>query len=60
MTQYERDILQEIDKPGSVPNLMWGVAMSAALGFLQGSGYLTRGSQPRLTDKGKSALEGGE
>lgn len=60
MTQYERDILREIEKPGSVPNIMWGAAMSAALGFLQGSGYLTRGPEPRLTDKGKAALEGME
>jgi len=60
MTQYERDILQEIDKPGSVQGLMWGAAMSVALGHLQRSGYLTRGSEPRLTDKGRAALEGGD
>jgi len=58
MTKYERDILQEIANPGSVPGLMWGAAMSAALGFLQGAGYVTRGSDPRLTNKGERALEG--
>ncbi|WP_353640787.1 hypothetical protein [Mesorhizobium sp. WSM2239] len=35
----------------------WGAAVSAALGYLQGSGFATRGSDPQLTDKGKAKLK---
>ena len=57
MTPYERDVLEEIADPGSVKGLSWGAAMSVALECLQARGYVTRGSRPQITDKGREALE---
>ncbi|TPL42666.1 MULTISPECIES: hypothetical protein [unclassified Mesorhizobium] len=34
----------------------WGAAVGASLGYLQGSGYVTRGMAPILTDKGWAYL----
>ena len=58
MTPYERDVLREIAAPGSVEGLSWGAAMSVALECLQARGYVTRGSHPQITDKGREALMG--
>ena len=58
MTPYERDVLEEIAKPGSVKGLSWGAAMSVVLEWLQGQGYVTRGGHPKITDKGREALKG--
>jgi len=57
MTEYERQVLAEISAPGSQSGLSWGGAMSAALSFLQGSGYVTRGPHPRITYEGAVALQ---
>lgn len=35
----------------------WGAAVSAALEFLQGSGFATRGSDPKPTEKGWAKLK---
>ena len=58
MTPYERDVLEEIAEPGSVKGLRSGAAIMLALECLQARGYVTRGGHPRITDKGKQALEG--
>ena len=58
MTPYEREVLKEIAEPGSVEGLSWGAAMSVVLEWLQGQGYVTRGSHPQITDKGREALMG--
>lgn len=58
MTPYERDVLEEIAEPGSVKGLRSGAAIMVALECLQARGYVTRGPHPRITDKGKQALEG--
>lgn len=34
----------------------WGAAVSASLGYLQGSGYVTRGIRPEVTEKGRAYL----
>ncbi|MER8984017.1 hypothetical protein [Mesorhizobium sp. M0843] len=34
----------------------WGAAVSASLGYLQGSGYVTRGMRPVPTEKGWAHL----
>lgn len=56
MTNFERKVLKEIAHPGSEEELIWGAAMSEALGYLQGSGYVTRGSAPQITEAGRMAL----
>ena len=58
MTPYKRKVLREIAEPGSVEGLSWGAAMSVVLEWLQGQGYVTRGSHPQITDKGREALKG--
>ena len=58
MTPYERDVLEEIAEPGSVKGLRAGAAIMVALECLQARGYVTRGPQPQITDKGQEALEG--
>ena len=58
MTPYERDVLEEIAEPGSVKGLRSGAAIMVALECLQARGYVTRGAHPRITDKGREALEG--
>ncbi len=59
MTDYQRKVLADIAEPGSQPGLSWGAAMGAALEYLRGNGYITRGSDPRITDKGRDALAEG-
>ncbi|MBN9548781.1 MAG: hypothetical protein J0H31_07845 [Alphaproteobacteria bacterium] len=34
----------------------WGAAVGASLGYLQGSGYVTRGMRPEVTAKGRAYL----
>lgn len=58
MAKFDLKILGEIAKPGSLLGLSWGAAMSASLGFLQGNGYVTRGTKPQITKKGQLALDG--
>jgi hypothetical protein len=58
MTPYERDVLEEIAEPGSVEGLRAGLGIMVALEWLQGQGYVTRGPYPKITDKGREALEG--
>lgn len=57
MTPYERDVLNEIAEPGSVMAQSLRLK-NAALVCLQARGYVTRGSHPKITDKGREALEG--
>lgn len=57
MTPYERDVLEEIAEPGSVKGLRSGAAIMVALECLQARGYVTRGGHPKITDKGREALE---
>ena len=56
MTDHERKVLAEIAEPGSQKDLSWGAAMGAALEFLRASGYVTTGPTPRITAKGREAL----
>ena len=58
MTPYERDVLEEIAEPGSVKGLRSGAAIMVALECLQARGYVTRGSHPQITDKGREVLKG--
>lgn len=58
MTPFEREVLEEI--AGLRPARPWGAAVGAAIDFLQDDGYVTRGYGPKLTEKGKAALEGKE
>jgi hypothetical protein len=58
MTPYERNVLREIAEPGSGKDLRWGAAMGETLEWLQGQGYVTRGSRPQITGKGREALKG--
>jgi hypothetical protein len=60
MTPYERDVLEEIAEPGSVKGLRAGAAIRVALECLQARGYVTRGPYPKITDKGREALNMGE
>ena len=55
MTSYERDILRHLSGE-DVPGLAWGAAMSVAVEWLQGMGYVTRGSKVTITDAGRAAL----
>lgn len=55
-TEYELEVLREIHEPGSGKNLRWGAGMSVALEYLQGSGYVTRGPEPKITKKGLGVL----
>lgn len=57
MTDYDRKVLGEIAEPGSQEGLSWGAAMSVALEFLQGRGYVTKGTQPQITEAGRDALK---
>jgi hypothetical protein len=57
LTPYKRNVLREIAEPRSVEGLSWGAAMSVVLEWLQGQGYVTRGSRPQITDKGREALK---
>ena len=57
MTDYDKKVLAEIANPGSQEGLHWGAAMSVALEFLQGRGYVTKGSEPQVTEAGRAALE---
>ncbi len=58
MLPFYREVLKEIDEPGSGNDLRWGAAMGEALEWLQGQGYATRGSRPQITGKGREALKG--
>ena len=51
MRDFELKVLREISGDPQ-PDLAWGAAMSVALEHLQGSGYVTRGERPKLTDEG--------
>jgi len=56
MIPYETRILREIAVPDSQEGLRWGAAMSEALSYLQGNGYVTRGTRPQVTEKGRAWL----
>jgi len=55
-TDYEIKILRHLNGE-QFDDLSWGGAMGACVEFLQGSGYATRGSNVKITDKGKDLLE---
>ena len=59
LTKLERKVLAEINDPGSQKDIVWGAGMSVALEFLRGSGLITRGLEPELTDVGRKALRAG-
>lgn len=55
LTEYELKVLREIGGQPQ-PDLIWGAAMSVALGTLQADGYVTRGPRPKITDKGRKEI----
>jgi hypothetical protein len=58
MTPYERKVLEIIAGPAAHDVLSeWGAAMSVALEWLQGKGYVSRGPRPCITAAGRAALE---
>ncbi len=52
LCEFELEILREC--AGAKPASAWGAAVGAALGYLEGNGYIDVGC--RLTDKGRRAL----
>lgn len=54
MTEYEWDLLRELN--GEDRGLMWGAAMSEAIGALKGKGLVTGPPVYKLTAKGREAL----
>jgi hypothetical protein len=55
MTPFDRDILRHLNGE-EMPGLSWGAAMGAAVEWLQGMGYATRGGNVQITDAGREAL----
>jgi len=53
LTSLEIEVLEEC--AGLRPPRVWGAALSAALEFLRGSGYIDRNGKP--TEKGLDYLE---
>jgi len=50
LTAVERDLLRDLNGEKVA-------AMGAAVGYLQGIGYLTRGANVQITDAGREALQ---
>ena len=54
LTEHEIRVLKMAD--GSEP-FVWGAWVGACLGFLAGGGYLTRGPNYNITQKGREFLD---
>lgn len=51
LCDYEISLLREL-VTGVPQDLSWGAAMSVSIEYLSGSGYLTRGPNYKVTQKG--------
>lgn len=61
MTDFDRKVLAEIANPGSQKDpVEWGAGKGDALTYLRACGYVTRGPNVNITDKGRKALEESE
>lgn len=56
LEDIDEKVLEEVDSPGSVPDLVWGAAVSISVEFLQARGFLTRSPSPALTSTGRMKL----
>ncbi len=56
LTDYDRKILRHINGE-DFPDLSWGAAMGAALGFLHESGYVIGTNPVRITKDGLEELK---
>ncbi|RWN95491.1 MAG: hypothetical protein EOS05_11905 [Mesorhizobium sp.] len=55
MIEHDLKVLRSIaGDPDAIDG--WGAAVGASLGYLQGSGYATRGMRPEPTEKGWNYL----
>ena len=59
MTDFERDILRSLNGE-DVAGLTWGATMSVAVEWLQGKGFVTRGSNVKITEAGRKAIHFGQ
>jgi hypothetical protein len=57
VSEFELKVLREVNGEPQ-EGLQWGAAMSAAIEFLQADGLVTRGSDIRITEKGKKLING--
>ena len=53
---YELKVLEEVARPGSHPDLVWGAALSMALETLHKRGFVLPGLKTRVTRAGKEYL----
>ena len=63
MTDFEKEILRHLNGE-DIPGLSWGVAISEAIEYLSGNGYVirrrkTQGINYEITDKGRETIRMG-
>lgn len=55
LTDYDFEVLRAMAGERTMP--LWGAALSITLEFLAGTGFVTRGPNYQITDKGRKYLD---